>query len=218
VLTAAGAVALTFHSPEQIEADLGPPSLAAGQIPFTGEAAEKQVVQKSLSVGSQTLSVTLVNMGNPHCLIFPQDVLKNTNITLPFHEEDELADLPGELALLAEKIQADSRFPEGVNVSFVCAHTVDSAQAVVWERGAGPTLACGSAAAAILVAGVLEKRLTRRATVTLPGGSLSLDWSSQDNHVRISGPARLVFEGEFVLDHSLIDLPGRLKSLVSGGS
>lgn len=205
VMTATGPVEIVFSSADQITADLGAPSLAAQAIPFTGVQPGQQVISDKLDIAGRSITVTLVNMGNPHCLIFGGDFLKDITLELPLCDENGLKDLPPALAKLAAEIQADPRFPASTNVSFVIKSDRSSARAVVWERGCGPTLACGSAAAAILVGGVLEKRLERQATITLPGGSLSVEWSSQDNHVCIKGPARFVFAGEFTLSTSLFE-------------
>ncbi|PWT94297.1 MAG: diaminopimelate epimerase [Candidatus Melainabacteria bacterium] len=214
VLTETGPVEVVFHSEEKIEVDLGVPHLAAQEVPFTGVDSGKQVVASPFNIGSDNLQITSVSMGNPHCLVFSAAILANTRVQLPFDRESQLQELPPGLAALAEKIQADPRFPEGVNVSFVLSHKRDSARAIVFERGCGATLACGSAAAAILVGGVLEGRLDRQATITLPGGNLLVNWSNQDNRVRITGPARLVFEGHFALPLSQLNLPKR--SALSG--
>lgn len=205
VMTATGPVEILFSSEDRITADLGAPTLAAQAIPFKGAQANQQVINHKLDMASRSITVTLVNMGNPHCLIFAGDFLRTVDLELPLRTEHGLKDLPPTLAKLAEEIQADPRFPASANVSFVINSDSSSARALVWERGCGATLACGSAAAAILVGGVLEKRLERKATITLPGGSLSVEWSLQDNHVRIQGPARFVFLGEFTLDASIFD-------------
>jgi diaminopimelate epimerase len=210
VLTQVGPVEIFFRSTDEIKVDLGPPNLAPKKIPFTGLPGGERVVSSPFDISSTNgLSITCVNMGNPHCLVFSGGFLNNIHIKdiqLPFETEKQLRELPGALTSIAEEIQGDPRFPQGANVSFVIAHTRNSAQAVVFERGCGPTLACGSAAAAILVGGVLEGRLDRTAQITLPGGSLLVEWSEPDNHVRITGPARFVFDGQVSLPRSFFDL------------
>lgn len=205
VMTAAGPVELIFNSEDDITADLGAPRLSAQAIPFNGVEPGHQVVGHKLDIAGRSITLTLVNMGNPHCLIFAGDFLKNIDLELPLRNESKLKDFPAPLAKLAQEIQADPRFPASINVSFIISSDRSSARTLVWERGCGPTLACSSAAAAVLVGGVLEKRLERKATITLPGGSVSVEWSPQDNHVRIQGPARFVFAGEFALDASIFD-------------
>ena len=73
----------------------------------------------------------------------------------------------------------------------------DYLKMLVWERGAGATLACGTGACATLVAGVLNRKSDRQATIELPGGCLNIEWSTTDNHLYMTGPAELVFAGEW---------------------
>jgi diaminopimelate epimerase len=207
ILTAVGPVEVVFTSEDQISVDLGEPSLCAKDIPFAASEAEKPVVQESFAVGGVPLSITCVNMGNPHCIIFAGAPLNGAKIELPFASEEKLKELPLALTALAEQIQADSHFPEGVNVSMVLSFDQHCARAVVFERGCGPTLACGSAAAAILVGGVLENKLKRQAEIILPGGGLIVTWSTKDNRVRISGPARFSFEGQVIIDLDSLNCP-----------
>jgi diaminopimelate epimerase len=86
-------------------------------------------------------------------------------------------------------------FPAKTNTEFVEVLARDHVRMVVWERGAGATLACGTGACALLVAGVLEGRLDRSARVDLPGGPLRIEWSEADNRVYMTGPGELVFRG-----------------------
>lgn len=193
VMTAVGVVAINYHSADSITVDLGEPKLLAEKIPFTGVLPGQNVVNYRLNVGTSDFPITGVNMGNPHCVTFSQELL---DINLPYLNDKELNQFPPRLLSIAQQIQADGRFSEGANISFAQADGRAAAKALVVERGCGPTLACGSAAAAILVAGVLEGRLHRQSKITLPGGTLLVEWSEADNHVRISGGARFSFHGE----------------------
>lgn len=183
--TAIGAVAVIFDGAHSITTDLGEPALSSKLIPIAGSAQDKVVSQvmdiASKEIGSKRISVTCVNMGNPHCVIFQSGLT----------DEEQRA--------IAPKLQLDPRFPESVNVEFVTVNGRDDASVFVWERGCGPTLACASGAAAVLVAGVLEGRLDRTAKITLPGGSLRVSWSAEDNRVRIEGPASVSYKGVFDL-------------------
>lgn len=174
--TGKGPIKVKYESSGRITTDLGEPILSRSQIPVGGEASER-VVSVELPLTMRTLEITCVSMGNPHCVIFEPDF-----------EEVEY----GEVAV---EIQCNPFFPQGVNVSFISRYDRTHADVVVWERGCGPTLACASAAAAVLVAGVLEDKLARRATIKLPGGPLEVEWSDVDNHVRITGPAVVTFTG-----------------------
>jgi diaminopimelate epimerase len=123
--------------------------------------------------------VTCVSVLNKNCIIF------NSGLT----QEEKAARAP--------KIQMDPFFPQGVNVEFVEVQDRKHADVYVWERGCGPTLACASGAASVLVAGVLEDRLDRTAVIRLPGGPLTVSWNELNNKVQITGPARIAFEGQF---------------------
>lgn len=178
VETEIGLVPVEFRSEDVIKTDLGEPILASELIPVSG-AARENVLHEPIAVanGESTIHATCVSMGNPHCVTFDHE----------FNED--------KLSALASQIQMHPMFPEGVNVEFVQIDSPTRARVIVWERGAGRTLACATGAAAVLVAGVLEGRLQRDATIVLPGGELRIEWSEKDNRVRITGPAKFVFEG-----------------------
>ena len=106
------------------------------------------------------------------------------------HPEDIDIEIVGPL------FERHALFPERTNTEFVRIETRSEATMRVWERGAGETLACGTGACAVLVAGVLNGLLDRKATIHLPGGSLLIEWLSTSQHVMMTGPATLVFEGE----------------------
>jgi len=133
-----------------------------------------------LEVGGSKFRATAVSMGNPHCVIFVDDV--------------------GKIKLddLGPKIENDPRFPNRTNVEFVQVKKDNEIIVSVWERGAGATLACGTGACAAVVAGALTKRTGRRAIVHLPGGDLDIDWE-EDDHVVMRGPAEAVFEGKYFI-------------------
>jgi diaminopimelate epimerase len=181
--TDAGPVKIRIESSDCIESDLGEPILESSQIPVSGPSRAR-VLNHELEVEGHRFAVFCISMGNPHCVIFDSK--------LSSAEQEQLA----------SKIQALPFFPEGVNVEFVEVENPAYAKVFVVERGCGPTLACASGAAAVLVAGVLSGRLERHAKIMLPGGELSVSWSDKDNRVRLSGPARVSFRG--VVDLSLL--------------
>lgn len=176
--TQAGAVPVSVKDQNRITTVLGEPILRSADIPVSGPSRER-VLREPLKVGDEELTVTCVSMGNPHSVIFETG----------WNRE--------ECARRAPLIQADSFFPKGVNVEFVTVKDRGHVDVLVWERGCGPTLACASGAAAVLVAGVLEDRLNRTAKVRLPGGSLTVSWDESTNKVSITGPARIAYEGHF---------------------
>ncbi len=161
------------------EVDMGIPRLKAGEIPMTNEQDQnKEVINYKLKVGSDSFTVTAVSMGNPHCVIFV----------------DDLAGIrPDEIG---PRIENHPQFPKRTNVEFVRVVGQKEITVKVWERGAGETLACGTGACAALVAGALAGKTSRRAIVHLPGGDVDVEWE-EDGHVVLRGPAVTVFEGKF---------------------
>ncbi|MBU1616884.1 MAG: diaminopimelate epimerase [Candidatus Margulisbacteria bacterium] len=132
-----------------------------------------------LTTNNQTYNVQEVSMGNPHAVIFV----------------DDLGGL--DLAAIGPEIENNPHFPNRTNVEFVKVLNDKELEVRVWERGAGETLACGTGACAALVAANLAGKTGRRALVRLPGGNLDIEWG-EDSHVLMRGPAEKVFEGSFV--------------------
>ncbi len=109
-----------------------------------------------------------------------------------------LADLtPRRLEEEGRKIECHALFPERTNVHFVHVNNPRDVTMLIWERGSGPTAACGTGACAAVVAGVLTGRNDREVTVHLPGGDLSIEWRESDNRVYMTGPATEIFSGDW---------------------
>ncbi len=161
----------------RVRVDMGEPILQAERIPTT--LPGNPVVGVPLHVSGQSLRVTCLSMGNPHCVVFV----------------DRLSD--DWVRQLGPQIEIDSHFPRRVNVEFVEVLSPAEVRMRVWERGSGETLACGTGACAACVAGVLAGRTARRIVAHLPGGDLELDWAP-DNHVYLTGPAVEVFQGQWL--------------------
>ncbi|KAM3569472.1 hypothetical protein VYU27_008439, partial [Nannochloropsis oceanica] len=122
--------------------------------------------------------VTTVSMGNPHAVIF-----------VPFLD-------PVDLAKVGPQIEVHPVFPKKTNVEFVQVVAPHLLRMKVWERGAGPTLACGTGACALTVAAILAGKTDKReVTVQLPGGDLQIEWRKSDDHVYMTGAAELVYGG-----------------------
>ena len=161
---------------ERVRVDMGRPILTAAEIPTT--LPGEPVVRAKLHVAGRELEVTCVSMGNPHCVTFV----------------DRLSD---EWVLgWGPKIEVDSHFPRRVNAEFVQVLSTSEVRMRVWERGSGETLACGTGASAVCVAGVLAGVTERNIVAHLPGGDLELQWAEND-HVYLTGPAVEVFSGEW---------------------
>ena len=169
---------------DQVRVDMGEPVLIPEKIPTTLRSPaglDGPVVDVPLAVAGRDLRVTCVSMGNPHCVTFV----------------DEPAD---DLVLgIGPQIEVDAHFPKRVNVEFVKVLTGRELQQRTWERGSGETLACGTGACAVCVAGVLTGRTGRDVLIHLRGGDLAIEWNEQDNHVYMTGPAVEVFTGDWKL-------------------
>lgn len=157
-----------------VTVDMGPPVLEGGKIPV---ALRGRVVDREVVVGGDTQRITCVSMGNPHCVIFV----------------DDLERYP--VAQIGPRIEKDRLFPQRVNVEFVKVISPELIAMRVWERGTGETMACGTGACAAAVACCLNDKTRRTVTVSLPGGELRVTWAD-DDHVSMSGPADEVFQGE----------------------
>lgn len=158
--------------------DMGEPRLKRGEIPMTGNPDDR-AVKVPLSVGDATYEVTCVSMGNPHCIIFDDNV-----------EELDLQEL-------GRPIEIHPAFPRKTNVEFVKVIDRKTLRMRVWERGAGITLACGTGTCATVVASVLNGKTDREVLVHLDGGDLFIEWRA-DNHIYKTGPAVEVFRGEYL--------------------
>ena len=161
---------------ESVKVDMGEPILKPADVPTT-LAGDEAVVNAPLEVDGQTFEVTCVSMGNPHCIIYVDEAT------------DDLVHRVG------PKIETDPRFPAKTNVEFIEVISPTEVKQRTWERGSGETLACGTGASAVCVAGVLTGKTERKLTNHLLGGTLVLEWVEATNHVFMDGPATEVFSG-----------------------
>ena len=121
-------------------------------------------------------------MGNPHFVIFTADA--------------EAVDI----ARLGSALEENPLFPERCNIEFASLLDKNRIRVRVWERGSGITLACGTGACATAVAAHLTGRVGRKNTIEMDGGTLDIEWNATDNHVYMTGPAKIVFEGEIEME------------------
>ena len=177
--TLAGVITPQLKADGQVRVDMGLPQLLAKEIPTILAEPDEKVIAQPLEVAGKTWSVTCISMGNPHCITFVDD-----------HGAIALADL-------GPQFEHHPVFPQRTNTEFIEVVRPDYLKMLVWERGAGATLACGTGACATLVAGVLNQKCDRHATIELPGGCLEIEWSDTDQHLYMTGPAALVFTGEW---------------------
>jgi len=159
--------------------NMGSPRLVRSEIPMLGK--ETQVVDEILTIDKEvSFRITCVSMGNPHCIIFVDN----------FDKID--------IQKYGPEIERHRVFPERTNVHFVLVHNPKEVTMKTWERGSGITMACGTGASAVCVAGVLNKKTERKILAHLPGGDLELEWA-EDDSVYMTGPATVVFTGEWTL-------------------
>ncbi len=161
-----------------VKVDMGEPRLLPGDLPVL--LPGDRVVAQPIEVCGHRFSMTCVSMGNPHAVIFLDDLQAY------------------DLHAIGRAIEHHELFPRRTNVEFVKVLVPDVLQMRVWERGAGETLACGTGACASLVAAVLNDRSRRAATLRLVGGDLQIEWDETSNHVFMTGDAVTVFEGTWL--------------------
>lgn len=165
---------------KSVKVDMGSPVLEAEQIPIRTD--KRQVIDEPIEVGGKIYRMTGVSMGNPHAVVYVDDVrgLK--------------------LEELGPKFEHHPCFPDRVNTEFVRILDRKTLEMRVWERGSGETLACGTGACAVAVASILNGYTQEEVTVKLLGGELNIFWDRKADKVYMTGPASVVFEGEIEIE------------------
>ncbi|MBN2983484.1 MULTISPECIES: diaminopimelate epimerase [Cohnella] len=158
-----------------VRVDMGAPVLNGLDVPTTIDA--NPVLGHKVTVDGREFAFTAVSMGNPHCVIYVDDAVNF------------------DLAAWGPKLETHPLFPRKINVEFAKVNSRDQVDMRVWERGAGPTLACGTGACATLVSSVLNGLTDRKATISLAGGDLFIEWNEDNNRVYMTGPAEAVYTG-----------------------
>jgi diaminopimelate epimerase len=187
VETPAGLIRPCINADRSVTVDMGPPILEAGHVPFDPKdlPADARALRHIIAVNDQPVPITAIGMGNPHALIF-QDELPN----------------PLDPTVFGPLIERHSAFPGKTNVEFVQVEDMTHLKVTVWERGCGFTLACGTGACAAAVGAILLGKAENKVEVSLPGGSLTIEWNGNPkSSVLMSGPASYVFSGETLLSH-----------------
>ena len=158
-----------------VKVDMGKPELEADRIPIISE--REQVIDEPIEVDGKEYHMTGVSMGNPHTVIYVDDV-KGLD-----------------LEKIGPKFENHERFPKRINTEFV--HCIDrqTEEMRVWERGSGETLACGTGACAVAVSSILNNLTDTQVTVKLLGGDLQIEWDREKDRVFMTGPATVVFDG-----------------------
>ena len=177
--TGAGVLALSVEAENglarQIAVDMGAPRFAPAEIPVASESN-----RVTLDAGGRTLRFFCVSMGNPHAVTF------------------DLYPRDAEFTRLGALLERHPIFPNRANIEFCRLNDAGGADVRVWERGDGPTLACGTGACAVLAAGVRQGLLPLEAPIRLPGGTLKIEWAG-NGHMFMTGPAETVYEGRIII-------------------
>jgi diaminopimelate epimerase len=188
-----GKAALTFETkagllncwkgeaPGIFTVDMGAPRFAWNEIPLAEEFRDTRAIELQIGPIDKPIlhSPSVVNMGNPHAIFWVDDVE------------------PYDLAKIGSLLEHHPMFPERANISLAAITARDHIVLRTWERGAGLTRACGSAACAAAVAAARLRRTERKVTVSLPGGDLMIDWRVRDDHVLMTGPVEYEYAGTF---------------------
>jgi diaminopimelate epimerase len=186
VETNAGILDCIRAGDHRVTVDIGPPKLEWHEIPIA-ERMDTRVIELQIGpIDAPVLhSPSVVNVGNPHCFFWVDDVEAH------------------DLSKIGPLLEHHPIFPERANISLAHVTSPTSITLKVWERGAGLTRACGTAACAVVVAAARRKLTGRKVTVTLPGGDLEIEWRESDGHVLMTGPVAYEFDG--VLDPALLE-------------
>ncbi len=178
--TLAGKKILNLHvvdgKVDMVTVDMGEPILRGVDIPTIFDLPT--VVSQPIVVSGKKVLTTCVSMGNPHSVVYVEDV-------------DSL-----DLEKIGPSYECHPAFPHKTNTEFVEIISRNEVKMRVWERGAGETMACGTGACAVAVASVLNGFTDRDVRVKLRGGDLQIKWDDDDNHVYMTGPATTVYEGD----------------------
>lgn len=182
ILTGAGPNRVQLHAPdgrvESVRSNMGEPRFERGQIPMLG--APGRVIEEELRIPGQSFRITCVNVGNPHTVIFVDDVT-----AVP-------------LAEFGPQIENHPAFPQRTNVEFVTVKDPGNIVMRIWERGSGITMASGSGSCGSALAAMITGRVDRRVRVHLVYGELTIEWAD-DGRVYQEGPATEVYTGQWPL-------------------
>jgi diaminopimelate epimerase len=174
----------TVRADGAVTIDMGPPRLGWQDIPLARAFDDTATLDVSFDGGEAGPlgAPGAVNMGNPHCVFIVTDLERY------------------DLATIGPRIEHDPLFPERANVSLVEVLGDSAIRLAVWERGAGLTRACGTAACAAAVTTARKGLTGRKVSVGLPGGNLEIEWRTEDDHILMTGPWQLDYEGVFEFD------------------
>jgi diaminopimelate epimerase len=177
--TAGGVVSCWRQDDGQFTVDMGQPRLRWDEIPLVRPVADTRVIDFAVAGVPDLHSPSAVNMGNPHAIFWVEDVGAY------------------DLRSIGPRLEHDPLFPERANITLAAVAARDQVVIRTWERGAGLTKACGSAACAAAVAAARLGHTDRKVTISLPGGDLAIEWRAADDHVLMTGPIAYEHKGRF---------------------
>ncbi|TCK92433.1 diaminopimelate epimerase [Natranaerovirga hydrolytica] len=160
---------------ELVKVDMGEPIFDPALVPVKSE--KNPVIGETIEVNGTVYDFTCVSVGNPHAITYVHNV-----DDFPVQEVGKI-------------VEVNEKFPKKTNVEFVQVVDKNTLKMRVWERGSGETMACGTGACATLVATVLNNKSNRKSTIKLLGGDLLIEWNDNDNHIYMTGPATVSFQG-----------------------
>lgn len=165
---------------DTVRVNMGAPEFRAAMIPVTAEKEDISVINDPITVQGETYKMTCVSMGNPHAVVFVEDV-------------EHL-----DIEKIGPYFETHERFPKRTNTEFVKVIDKNHVQMRVWERGTGETLACGTGCCAAAAACILNGLTFETVTVKLLGGELEITWDREADRIYMTGPATTVFTGEYI--------------------
>jgi diaminopimelate epimerase len=177
--TPAGLIPCWRNGDGQFTVDMGPPHFRWDEIPLAREFSDTREIDLKAADEPSLHSPSVVSMGNPHAIFWVDDPQRY------------------DLRRIGPKLEHDPIFPERANITLAATPSRDHLVICTWERGAGLTKACGSAACASAVAAARLGRTGRKVRVTLPGGDLAIEWRENDDHVLMTGPTEYEHKGRF---------------------
>ena len=167
-----------------VKVNMGSPELVPEKIPVVAEG--ERAIDVPLEVKGKTYQMNGVSMGNPHCVIFMEEDVRELD-----------------LESMGPDFEKHKRFPKRINTEFVNVLDENTLRMRVWERGSGETLACGTGACATAVVAILNGLVQKEVTVKLLGGDLKIQWNGGDAPVYMTGPATTVFDGIITLPEGI---------------
>lgn len=173
---------------DTVRVDMGEPILESAQVPINSD--NETVLYESISVDGNDYKITGVSMGNPHAVVFIND-------DFPLGSDTDIETM--NLEYIGPKFENHERFPKRINAEFVKVIDKNNVRMRVWERGTGETLCCGTGCCATAVACILNGYTGNEVNVKVTGGMVKIEWDRETNHIFMTGPARVTFEGEIKL-------------------